>query len=115
MGSFISWLDHSEADQRRVREMLRLFSDKETVDDLGLGTIRDAISNELFPGTSVVQTRARYYLFIPWIYAEAQRRWPSNLLAKAGDMERKLIFALLNGGEGDGVIGREAQAKLKTL
>ena len=56
MGSFISWLDHSEADQRRVREMLRLFSDKDTVDDLGLGTVRDTISNALFPGTSVIQT-----------------------------------------------------------
>ena len=34
--SFISWLNHSEADQRRVREMLQLFADKDTVDDLGI-------------------------------------------------------------------------------
>ena len=58
MVSTISWLDHSEVDQRRVREMLRLFSDKDTVDDLGIGTVRDAISNSLVPGTSVIQTRA---------------------------------------------------------
>ncbi len=88
MGSFISWLDHSEEDQRRVREMLQLFSDKDTVDDLGLGTVRDAISNALFPGTSVIQTRARYFLFIPWIFRRAERRHPHQLVAKATDMER---------------------------
>src|SRR4051812_38522354 len=115
MASAVTWLDFSEAEQQRVRDLLQFFTDKGTVDDLGLGTIRDAISNELFPGTSVVQTRARYYLFIPWIYAEAQRRWPTNVLAKASDMERKLILALLKGGEADGVIGREAGVKLKTL
>ena len=58
MTSSVSWLDHSEADQQRVRDLLQMFTDKATVDDLGFGTIRDAISNQLFPGTSVIQTRA---------------------------------------------------------
>jgi hypothetical protein len=115
MTSAVTWLDYSESDQQRVRDLLQFFSDKGTVDDLGLGTIRDAISNQLFPGTSVVQTRARYFLFIPWIFGEAQRRTPANLVARASDMERKLIVALLAGGETDGVIGREAGVNLKTL
>jgi hypothetical protein len=115
VASAITWLDFSEAEQQRVRDLLQFFSDKGTVDDLGLGAIRDAFSNQLFPGTSVIQTRARYFLFIPWIYAEAQRRWPANVVAKGGDMERKLILALGNGGESDGVIGRDAGVNLKTL
>jgi hypothetical protein len=40
--SELVWLDYSSEDQRRVREMLQLFVISDTVDDLGLGTIRDA-------------------------------------------------------------------------
>jgi hypothetical protein len=115
MGSFISWLDHSEEDQRRVREMLQLFSDKDTVDDLGFGTVRDAISNALFPGTSVIQTRARYFLFIPWIFRRAERRHPHQLVAKATDMERTLIGALKDGGDHAGLIGVDAGRNVRTL
>lgn len=115
MGSFISWLDHSEDDQRRIREMLRLFSDKDTVDDLGLGTIRDAISSALFPGTSVIQTRARYFLFVPWIFRRAELRYPQQLVAKATDMERTLIGALKEGGDHAGLIGVDAGRNVRTL
>lgn len=115
MGSFISWLDHSEEDQRRIREMLQLFSDKDTVDDLGIGTVRDAISNALFPGTSVIQTRARYFLFIPWIFRRAERRHPHQLVAKATDMERTLIGALKEGGDHGGLIGVDRGRDVRTL
>lgn len=113
--SFISWLDHSEEDQRRVREMLQLFADKDTVDDLGIGTVRDAISNALFPGTSVIQTRARYYLFIPWLFQRAERHHPQLLVAKAADFERSLIEALRAGGDLAGLIGVDAGKNVRTL
>lgn len=115
MTSLISWLDHSEEDQRRIREMLQLFSDKGTVDDLGIGTVRDAISNSLFPGTSIIQTRARYFLFVPWAFRRAQQRHPQQLVAKATDMERSLIGALRAGGDLDGLIGRDAGKDVSTL
>jgi hypothetical protein len=115
VASFISWLDFSEADQRRVREMLQLFSDRDTVDDLGIGTVRDAISNTLFPGTSVIQTRARYYLFVPWIFQRAEQRHPRQIVAKAQDMERSLVEALRAGGDLEGLVGREAGKNVRTL
>ncbi|MEI8083687.1 MAG: DUF6361 family protein, partial [Actinomycetes bacterium] len=115
MGSLIGWLDYSDEDQRRVREMLQLFSDKDTVDDLGIGTVRDAISNSLFPGTSVIQTRVRYFLFIPWLFRRAEQRHPQQLVAKATDMERRLIEALLVGGDRAGLIGAEAGKNVRTL
>jgi hypothetical protein len=115
VGSTISWLDHSEEDQRRVREMLQLFSDRDTVDDLGVGTVRDAISNSLFPGTSVIQTRARYFLFVPWLFRRAEQRHPQQLVAKAIDMERNLIEALRTGGDLAGLIGAEAGKNVRTL
>jgi hypothetical protein len=115
MASFIGWLDHSEEDQRRIREMLQFFSDKGTVDDLGIGTVRDAISNALFPGTSIIQTRARYFLFLPWIFRRAERRHPHQLVAKASDMERTLIGALKEGGDHAGLIGVDAGRNVRTL
>lgn len=114
MGSFVSWLDHSEEDRRRVQEMLLLFSDKDTVDDLGFGTVRDAISNALFPGTSVLQTRARYFLFIPWIFRDAERKRPDALEATAKNMEYRLIGALKAGGDHSGLIGIDAGYNLRT-
>ena len=61
MASSIIWLDFSDDQQRKVNEALRNFEPKDTVDDLGLGSVRDAISNALFPGTSILQTRAQNY------------------------------------------------------
>ena len=66
----LAWLDYSEADQRRAQEIVRMFSQPESRDELGLGQIRDALSDTLFPGTSVLLTRARYLLFVPWLYRE---------------------------------------------
>ena len=94
MSSFVSWLDHSETDRRQMREILALFSDRGTVDDLGVGIIRDAISNTLFPGTSVIQTRARYFLFIPWIFQRFEKSHPKQVLQKTHDFERALIQML---------------------
>ena len=54
-----AWLDYSEADQRRAREIIAMFSQQESRDELGLGRIRDVLSDTLFPGTSVLLTRAR--------------------------------------------------------
>ena len=45
----IAWLDYSQADQRRAREIVAMFSQAESRDELGLGQIRDALSDTLFP------------------------------------------------------------------
>jgi hypothetical protein len=95
--------------------MLQLFSDKDTVDDLGIGTVRDAISNALFPGTSIIQTRARYFLFIPWVFRHAERHHPQQVVAKATDAERNLIGALIKGDDHDGLIGLQAGRNVRTL
>jgi hypothetical protein len=115
VSSPLVWLDFSAAEQRKIRDVLQYFEEKGTVDDLGLGTIRDVFSNALFPGTSVIQTRARYFLFIPWILIEAQRRWPQQMIGKSADMERKLIEALRTGSDGSGLIGKSAGKDLKAL
>ena len=56
----IAWLDASREDQRRMREIVNLFTQSESRDELGVGQVRDAFSDSLFPGTSTLHTRARY-------------------------------------------------------
>ena len=62
MTSTFAWLDHSEEQRRQILDVLDLFREKGTIDELGLGTIRDAFADMLFPGTSAPQTKARYFL-----------------------------------------------------
>jgi len=33
--------------------------------------VRDAFSDLMFPGTSTAQTRATYFLLVPWYYLKA--------------------------------------------
>lgn len=65
MTSLIAWLDASSEDQRRMREIVNLFSERESRDELGIGQVRDTLSDLLWPGTSTLFTRARYFVFIP--------------------------------------------------
>lgn len=116
MSSF-AWLDFSESDRQRTLDVIDLFREKGTVDELGIGTIRDAIADLLFPGTSTIMTRARYYLFIPWIYLRhEERKTPSNEIEPAARKDEiALIEALRRSGERRGVIGIEAGSALKRL
>lgn len=117
MASSIGWLDQSEEQQRRMREVISLFAESGTVDELGIGVVRDAFSDLLFPGLSTVQTRIRYFLFVPWIYQQLEaERVPSRRAAERGrELEVELIFSLLRGSDANGVIGREAKETLKQL
>lgn len=118
MTSLIAWLDASTEDQRRMREIVNLFSERESRDELGIGQVRDALSDMLWPGTSTLFTRARYFLFIPpWCFrAAAEARSDIDKATGLADQhERRLIRALVDAGEKDGVIGANIGAALKNL
>ncbi len=105
--SFVAWLDHSTEDERRVREMIRLFDQPETQDALGFGQVRDAYGDLLFPGTSTLHTRAKYLLFIPWCsMAASARGYTGERLERASrDNERRLIQTLGSMPGVQGLIG----------
>jgi len=116
--STLSWLDTSAEEQRRVRELIALYTQSESRDELGIGQIRDAFADGLFPGTSTIHTRARYFLFIPWLYQQgATTRSGTKLTVWTDIQERKLIGALKHEGigAGEGLIGRVAGPSVKTL
>jgi hypothetical protein len=117
MASGLAWLDTSREDQRRMRELLGLFAETESRDELGIGQVRDAFSDLLFPGTSTLHTRARYLLIVPWCYQEAERRSHrgSSLAPRVEHNERRVIAALKSSGAEEGLIGRVAGVAVKTL
>ncbi len=72
MPSSLTWLDHDNAAKERSHRLLQMFKESETRDELGIGAIRDSISDQLFPGTSVIQTRLRYMLLLPWLFMKME-------------------------------------------
>ena len=113
----LTWLDLTSTDRNQVRQILDLFEEQGTVDELGLGTVRDFFSDTLFPGTSTLHTRLRYVLFIPWVYRrlEARHRQVQDIDAEAREQEIRVIDALRSGGEEEGVIGGHARERLARL
>lgn len=115
LGSSFTWLDYSERDRKRSLDAIDSIAEHDTRDELGLGVIRDAFSELFFPGTTTLQTRARYFLIVPWMYLSLEgRRMPSVRVDKERVwFENNLVGALLSSGESDGVIGKVAGARLQ--
>ncbi len=117
MPSTLTWIDHDPAARDRTLRILSLFQERESRDELGLGAIRDSFADTLFPGTSTIQTRLRYMLFVPWVYRELEKKRlsPPAFAAKARQMEMALVEPLLETNDNAGVFGRIAGKTLKRL
>ena len=117
--STFTWIDHSEKQRRQILEAIDLFREKDTRDELGIAGIRDAFSDMLFPGTGALQTRARYLLFVPWMYLdfEAKRVPSAEVARRARDVEVKLINTLAESSTPPppGTIGIQARSSLQRL
>ncbi len=100
-----------------MTEVIKLFSEPEARDELGLGTVRDALADLLFPGTSTIQTRARYFLFVPWVYLRhEQRRTPASEVSRlARRDEIRLIDLLSKSDDTWGIIGVLSRESLERL
>jgi hypothetical protein len=116
VASSLTWLDQDAAARDRSLRILALFREKESRDELGIGGVRDAIADRLFPGTSTIQTRIRYMLLVPWMYQGLERRRvpASTFGASARQAELAMVRPLLDARE-EGVFGAQAGADLKRL
>lgn len=113
MTSTFTWLDHSDKERRKVLDAIERFKETDTRDELGIASIRDGFADFFFPGTSVLMTRARYFLFVPWIYLEMERRgWRDDIDTRVRRAEVQLIDTL---GAEVGAIGRLAKGTLKRM
>ena len=74
MTSKIGWIDFSPLHRERVKSFIELMEEGGVQDELGVGTIRDAMSNKLFPGFSTLHTRAKYFFITPYILLDRERK-----------------------------------------
>ena len=117
MASRFGWVDQDDRQRRAMLSVVELFKEEGTVDELGIGSIRDALADAMFPGTSVLLTRARYLLMIPWLLQQTidVGGQSNEAVAHFRRLEYRLIHSLLDGGEQDGVIGSQAKDNLKRM
>lgn len=78
-------------------------------DELGLLAVHQGLADRLFPGTSVLHTRLRYVLFVPWLMQRAANGRQGEALRRLAEAERRLAGQLLEGRrqqlDCDGIIG----------
>lgn len=115
MSSLLSWIDHDVKERDRMQRILALFRERETRDELGLGGVRDSIADLLFPGTSTIQTRLRYFLLIPWVYTTLESRGCAGerMRDEARRLELAIRDAAVEGEDHQGVVGIQAGEGLR--
>ncbi len=104
----IGWIDFSRDERNRIMKTLSLLDTSDTVDELGIGTIRDAYSDILFPGISTLQSRAKYFVLIPYIFDLAEKQSfdsPDKVLPWVEEQERALVSVLLRNSKDTDVSG----------
>lgn len=111
MESQFGWTLLSRDALRRAETQLR--EDVEGVrDEIGFLALHQAYADRFFPGTSVLHTRLRYVLFVPWMYEKIARHHArqrvTDMLQKE---ELELTRRLINLGPKQGVIGIRSYPK----
>lgn len=107
----LGWVDFSKEDRQKALDVINLLSEKGAVDELGIGIVRDAFANYFFPGTSTIQTRAKYFLIVPYVLKEAVTgkygKDPNRILKRIDAEEKECGRMLLEADpNAEGVIGK---------
>jgi hypothetical protein len=104
----IGWALLSRRAVARAAEALE-GDDKGVRDEIGFLALHQAIADHLFPGTSVLHTRARYALMVPWmmqrVAAEGARDAERRLLQAEGVLTAQLVHGDSIGLDARGAIG----------
>ncbi len=111
----LGWIDFSRSDRNRVLNVLELLSEQGTLDELGIAPIRDGFADIFFPGTSTLQTRAKYFFLVPYAMKEVEQSKKTEtkqMLEQLDDLERECCGILLEKERGeDGIIGRRSYSQ----
>ena len=114
MKPMLGWTMLSREEMRQVERSLA-DSDQDTRDEIGFLLIHQGFADRFFPGTSVLHTRIRYALFVPWLYQRAafDGRRGSDLDARIRLLLVELAIRLKQlGGEPQDVIGGDKLGQL---
>ena len=88
----IGWIDFSRTERNKVLNVLSLLTEPGILDEFGIGSIRDAFSELFFPGTSTIQTRAKYFFIVPYALKDLEyinNSNPKDLLKEFNEKERE--------------------------
>ncbi|WP_455503271.1 DUF6361 family protein [Blautia sp.] len=112
----LGWIDFSKQDRQKALDVMNLLSKQGAVDELGIGIVRDAFSNYFFPGTSTIQTRAKYFLIVPYVLKEAVAvksvKDVNSVLRAIDSDEKDCGISLLEADPGaEGIIGSNVLKK----
>jgi len=104
MESTFGWTQISRSDVAKAEELLK--GEGGVRDEIGFLTLHQGFADRFFPGTSVLQTRLRYALFVPWQIEDMERHLRvrgETAEQRLRKSERRLVQRLKDAG--DGVIG----------
>jgi Family of unknown function (DUF6361) len=75
-------------------------------DEIGFLTIHQGYADRFFPGTSVLHTRARYALFVPWLFEDLAGLTGPAAVRALRERERELAGRLKDASESQVIGGR---------
>ena len=105
----LGWIDFSKNERDKILGVLDSLTEQGTLDELGIAPIRDGFSDLFFPGTSTLQTRAKYFLLIPYACKDLEQSGITNAklaYEKLYSIERDTALLLTkSNSEEKGIIG----------
>lgn len=84
----LGWIDFSKSERNKVLSVLELLSEQGTLDELGIMPIRDGFSELFFPGTTTLQTRAKYFFIVPYALRDLELGKETNPARAMRDLDR---------------------------
>ena len=107
----LGYIHIGKEEQNRVMQMLKRLTEPGALDEIGIGRIRDAFADQLFPGTSTLQKHAKYFSLMPQVYQRAAARSynrTSEVQAEVIRLERQMTEKLWDGSNhAPGITGSE--------
>ena len=108
----LGWIDFSKTERSKILSVLDLLGEKGVLDEMGIAQIRDAYSDLFFPGTSTIQTRAKYFFIVPYAFRDLEfnNQYEYSKLRKTfNDTEERCGHIFLeNNPHENGVIGKRS-------
>lgn len=108
----IGWIDFSKTERSKILSVLDLLGEKGVLDELGISQIRDGYSDLFFPGTSTIQTRAKYFFIVPYALKDLEFNIQYDyfkLRKTFNDSEERCAHIFLeNNPDERGVIGKRS-------
>lgn len=119
----IGFIDFSHEERNKILSTLNLLKERTALDELGIGAVRDAFADILFPGISTLQTRAKYLVLIPYLFQSARLlaekdkiRSGRELQQWINEAEDRLVATLTNNSPTEvGIIGSNAYHNKRTV